>query len=252
MILTIAMIKKLVGILILTGISFAAISQDTEPKKRNSRPDLPGIFTLELGLNRGLQAPKDFSLGFWGSRTINFYYQYEMRILKSRFSFVPGIGVSLERFKFKNGYILSYPEEGRDSVVFLSPSETKDIYPGLRKVHLVTNYLEMPLELRYSSKPDDPARSFKISGGFRLGYMYDAYNKLKYKENGEVKQVKDKQFYNLNRFRYGVYGRVGLGNVSLFCYYNLTPLFKEGKGVHQNGVPNDFNTMTIGLSLAAF
>jgi hypothetical protein len=82
--------------------------------------------------------------------------------------------------------------------------------------------------------------------------MYDAYNKLKYKEHGEVKQVKDKQFYNLNRFRYGVYGKLGLGNVSLFCYYNLTPLFKEGKGIYSNGVAKDFNTMTIGISLAAF
>ncbi len=261
-ILIIAMIKKLVGLLLFAGISFAAISQDTQPqvttpqesapKKQYSRPDLPGIFTLELGLNRGLQAPSKFDLGFWGSRTINVYYQYELRILKSRFSFVPGIGLSLERFKFRNGYILGYPATNKDSVVMQAPADTKDIFPGLRKVQLVNNYIEIPLELRYSSKPEDPTRSFKVSAGFRVGYMYDAFNKIKYKEDGEVKQLKDKQFYNLNRLRYGVYGKVGLGNVSLFCYYNLSPLFEEGKGFYTNGKANDFNTMTIGLSLAAF
>ena len=246
------MIKRLAGILLLTGISFAAISQDAEPKKRYTRPDLPGIFTLERGLNRGLQAPSDFSVGFWGSRTINFYYQYEFRILKSRFSFVPGIGLSLERFKFKNGYILGYSGDAQDSVELRSPTEMKDIYPNLKKVQLINNYIDVPLEVRYSSKPEDPSRSFKLSAGFRFGYMYDAYNKIKYKQDGEMKQVKDKQFYNLNRFRYGVFGKLGLGNVSLFCYYNLTPLFQVDKGFVTNGVTNNFNTMTIGLSLAAF
>jgi hypothetical protein len=133
-----------------------------------------------------------------------------------------------------------------------SPAETRDAYPGLRKTQLITNYIDMPLELRYSSKPEDPARSFKIAAGFRVGYMYDAFNKIKYKADGEVKQVKDKQFHNLNRFRYGMYGKVGLGNVSLFCYYNLSPLFEAGKGFYTNGKADDFNTMTIGISLAAF
>lgn len=246
------MIKKLAGILLLTGTSFAAISQDSATKKRYSRPDLPGIFTVELALNRGLDAPDNFDLGLWGSRTINIYYQYEIRILKSKFSLVPGIGVSLERFKFRNGHILQYAGASDDSVMLLAPADSKDLYPNLRKVQLINNYIDLPVELRFTSNPDDPARSLKISVGARIGYMYDAFNKLKFKQDGEVKQIKDKQFYNLNRIRYGVYGKIGIGNISLFGYYNVSPMFKEGKGFQEAGIPNDFNTMTIGISLAAF
>ena len=75
---------------------------------------------------------------------------------------------------------------------------------------------------------------------------------MKYKESGETKQLKNKQNFNLTRFRYGVYGKLGIGNFSLFGYYNLTPLFKEGEGLWEAGSVNDFQTMTVGISLSAF
>src|SRR5690606_14594695 len=121
------------------------------------------------------------------------------------------------------------------------------------KSQLITNFIDIPVELRFTSKPNDPNRAFKIGVGGRIGYMYDAFTKMKYKPAGEeVKQLKDKQNFNLTRFRYGVYGRLGLGNFSLFAYYNLTPLFEEGKGLWENGRPVDFQTITVGISLASF
>ena len=90
--------------------------------------------------------------------------------------------------------------------------------------------------------------------------MYDAFTKIKYEEYGDVKKLKSKEDFNLNRIRYGLSARIGIGNFSLFGYYNLTPLFKDGKGIsdisgtppNTTAVKNDFNTMTIGISLASF
>jgi hypothetical protein len=82
--------------------------------------------------------------------------------------------------------------------------------------------------------------------------MYDAFTKVKYKEDGEVRKFKDNQNFNLNRFRYGVFAKIGIGNFSLFGYYNISPLFEEGKGIYEGNKANDFNTMTIGVSLASF
>ena len=170
--------------------------------------------------------------------------------MNSKFSFVPGIGLSLERFKFKNNAILAYPADNRDSVLLLSVADHQ--ISTIRKSQLITNYIEVPLDLRYTLNPDDPARSFKISIGGRVGYLYDAFTKIKYKEDGEAKQVKDKQNFNLNRFRYGVSAKIGFGNFALFGYYNLNTLFKEDKGLYQNGRPMDFNTFTAGISLSSF
>jgi hypothetical protein len=249
------MTLKIASLVILLGISIPVLAQEETPKKFSRRPDIPGTFALEFGFNSALSAPTEFSLGFYGSRSVNLYYQYDMRILKSNFSFVPGIGLSLERFKFNNDNTLGYDGADLESIVMVPPA-TSGI-PGIKKSQLITNYIDVPLEIKYSTNPDDPARSFKISVGGRIGFMYDSFTKIKYKEDGESKKIKNKEDFNLNKVRYGLTARIGVGNFSLFGYYNLTPLFEEGKGLSdtidaQTKVKNDFNTLTIGISLASF
>jgi hypothetical protein len=124
--------------------------------------------------------------------------------------------------------------------------------PDIKKSMLVTNYIEVPLELRYTLNPEDPSRSFHLGVGGRIGWMYDSFNKIKYKEDAETKILKDKQNYNLNRIRYGLLGRLGFGGFSMFCYYNLSPLFEKGNGIQTDNVSNDFNTLTFGLSVSNF
>lgn len=262
------MIKKIAVIIVLSGISFAAFCQETnqpaptQPENAKPlnlkpadpstvRPDIPGIFTLEFGFNQDMSGPTDFSLGFFGSRTVNVYYQYELRLFKSPISIVPGIGFSFERYRFKNNYVMGYTNTTSDQVTLIAPG-TGAPYPNVRKSLLVTNYLDVPVEIRYTMKPDDPTRSFKIAVGGRIGYLFDPFSKVKYKEDSEVKKIKDKQDFNLTRIRYGLTGRIGFGNFALFGYYNLTPLFEKGKGLQTNDESNDFSTMTIGISLSSF
>jgi hypothetical protein len=245
------MIQKIACIALLIALSYGATAQSKETgKKRYGRPDLPGTFVMELGFNRGIGAPSNFSLGLLGSRTLNIYYQYDIRILKSRFSLVPGIGFSLERFKFKNNGVLAYNSAASDSLQIVTALQAG--VPGLKKSQLITNYLDIPVEIRYSSNPDDPGRSFKLSAGARIGYMFDSFTKVKYKDDGEKKHLKDKQNFDLTRIRYGLFGKIGIGNFSVFTYYNMTPLFKTGKGPGQKGIVTDFNTFTVGISLASF
>lgn len=243
------MIRKISLLIVFIGLLFSAFGQEKTTKKTSARPDIPGVFNIEYGFNFAPTAPKDFDANFFGSTTFNLYYQYEFRILKSNFSFVPGIGFSFERFKFKNGYVLTnFP--GTDSVKMLS--RTPAGYPNLKKSKLITNYVEVPLELRYNFNPEDPARSFKISVGGRIGYLFDSFTKVKYREDGQTKKMKDKQNFNLSEFRYGLTGRVGFGSFSIFGYYNLNPLFEKNKGPVLNKEITDFSTFTVGLSLASF
>ena len=241
------MMKKTLGLILFTGLCFNALSQTTESKPRSGRPDIPGTFVLELGVNRTPGAPSNVSLGLWGSRTLNVYYQYDVRILNSRFSLVPGIGLSLERFKFKNFRSLGY---SGDSLMLMLPNELG--LPDMRKTQLVTNYIDIPLELKYSSKPEDPARSFKLSVGGRIGYLFDSFTKIKFKVDGDTYKIKNKQDWNLNRVRYGVFGKIGIGNFSVFTYYNLTDLFQDDGALWENKQQTNFNTFTVGISLSSF
>jgi hypothetical protein len=245
-------VKKLLafsfGMLVLT---LAACAQESAPmpQRKYARPDIPGTFLVELGLNLPFDRPNQFKLGVLGSRTANVYYQYDMRILKSKISFHPGIGVSLERYRFKNNYVLDY--DNNNALSMITP---KDYGHSVRKSQLITNYLEIPVELRYSTNPEDPTRSFKISVGARGGILFNSFTKVKYTEDGDKVKIKNKQPYQLNQFRYGVYAKIGAGNFSLFGYYNLTPVFKTGRGpvLNSTDTPTEMQNFTIGISLSSF
>jgi hypothetical protein len=231
------------------ALSVSAQESTPTPQRKYARPDIPGTFVVELGLNQPLDRPEKFQLGFWGSRTANIYYQYDMRILKSKISFHPGIGVSLERYKFKNNYVLDY--DNTNTLTMLTP---KEYGQSVRKSQLITNYLEIPLELRYSTNPEDPTRSFKISVGARGGMLFSSFTKVKYTEDGDKVKIKNKQPYDLNQFRYGVFAKIGAGNFSLFGYYNLTPVFKTGRApvTSTTDTPAEMQNFTVGISLSSF
>ncbi|MFW5761121.1 MAG: PorT family protein, partial [Cyclobacteriaceae bacterium] len=59
------------------------------------------------------------------------------------------------------------------------------------------------------------------------GILYDSHTKIKYVVDGETRKIKEKQQLGVNRFRYGVHGRVALGAVSVFYYQNLSELFND-------------------------
>ncbi len=252
------MMSRWVMFLAFVLVSLAGYSQEQakekvlEPekvaKKKTKRPDVPGSIVVELGINiKSGITPADFQKGLWGSRTLNVYYQYPIRLFKTKFSFQPGIGLSLERWKFTNNYTLptvpiadgSYP---------LVPAV--NLYPGgsIQRSQLINNYIEVPIEFRFDTTPEDIARSFNISVGARFGVLYDTFTKVDYRDNAENKSTKDKQTHGVNAFRYGLTGRMGVAGFCLFYYWNLTPMFDAGLGPNQTTM----SSATVGISISGF
>jgi hypothetical protein len=84
------MIQKAFAFLVCLSISLSAVSQET---KKAKRPDLPGSFIIEFGFNTAQgSTPANFDQGVWGSRTLNLYYQYPIRLWKTKFRFNPALG----------------------------------------------------------------------------------------------------------------------------------------------------------------
>lgn len=238
------MSRMLTLLALLVLVSGALFGQ--EKKKKAARPDIPGSFMVDFGFNHAMKEPAEFQQAFWGSRTVNFYYQYPIHFGHSKYSFNPGVGISLERWKFKNEFTLAEVNTNGDLTYSLVSANT--IYPNVKKSMLVTNYLEAPLEFRYDTNPEDIARSFSVAVGARVGFLFDSFTKIKYKEDGQTKKIKDKQDWGLNPYRYGVYSRVGIGAFNFFCFYNLTTVFQENKGPSNTGM----NSLTFGISLNGF
>lgn len=243
------MIKKVSFFILFTVLVTAATAQGdaTPPAKKKGRPNIPGTFAVDIGFN--LPTEKNgFNTNPFGSRTLNIYYYYDYRIGKSNFSIHPGIGFGLERYKFNNDKTLGYTGIDGDVLQMVLVSTVLPNASSLKKTQLITNYIDVPIEVRFNTNPDDPGHSFKVSLGFKFGVLYDSFTKLKYREDSETKKLKDKQNYNLNPIRYGPLFRIGFGSFSAYANYTLSPLFKDGKGP-DGAVINNF---TVGLTLAAF
>lgn len=261
------MIKKLIPLAIGITLSIGTLAQTT---KKSGRPDIPGTFVMDIGVNRLTDAPNKLKYGLWGSRTANVYYLYDMRIGKSKFTFHPGIGLGTDRLKLQK--FSDY--QPTDTTIRTSPTLMLNsqgntafvtaahyIYDGdtlhmadysksyiTKKSIISATYLDIPVELRFNTNPEDPARSFKVAIGGRAGYLINPHTKIKYKENGELKKLKEHQDFNLSRFRYSVYLKLYMGNFNFFCYYNLNPMFEGKKGPSQTQT----SSYTVGISLASF
>lgn len=226
-------------------ITTSAIAQDET--KKVSRINIPGSFLVDIGVNRGISAPDNFETGFWGSRTINLYYQYPIRLWNTKFSLVPGMGLGMDRFKLTNNYTLN-PKPGTDGTFALIRADSSILYPGTKKSMIIANYFDVPVELRFDTRPEDISRSFSVAVGARAGVLLDAFTKIKYKSNGETKTIKDKQNHGLNDIRYGLYTRIGIGGFAWFFQYNSSSLFKTDTGPNKTTM----NTFTAGISLNGF
>ena len=103
---------------------------------------------------------------------------------------------------------------------------------------LSTQYMEIPLELRYRTQTKYP---FRFYLGTKMGYMTRAYYNLN-EEN--VDAYKRRNLDELDRLKYGVTFRVGYGLINLYTYYGLNGLMpsKRQKGINQ---------LSFGISLMA-
>lgn len=234
---------SLLLVFVLTA-GLTAQAQDSE-KPKVYRPDIPGNFLIDFGVNGTVLGPKNFTIGWFGSRSVNLYYYYPIRFGKSKFSFTPGIGLGMDRFKFKTAYFVAdtLRDGNFEMVRNFRPDST--VYKGLKKSILGMQYLDIPLEFRFSVNPEDEARTFWVAVGGRVGFLFNPYTKIKGKDDGERYTYKYKFNHGLNTLRYGPSIRAGIGNFNIFGFYNLTPLFAKDKGPDKTTM----TTFSMGISL---
>lgn len=219
-------------------------------QEKAGRPDIPGDLMIEFGFNWAKEAVSGYGFKTMGSRTFNAYYLYDMNLGESAFSFHPGIGIGTEKYKFDENITLGYGPDslGNTVVQFVQLDSIYGVGTNYKKSQLNANYFDIPIEIRWRSKKYDPKGSLKITVGGKIGFLMDSKTKVKYAESGENKISKQKERYELYGIRYGVYGKLGFGGFSAFCYYGLSDLFQKDKGP----MATTMYPITFGLSLALF
>jgi hypothetical protein len=223
--------KKILLILtILFGITLATFSQETEPIKKESKikkalesDSKDRLFVVLNHDNLFHQETNGFATQ-WYSRGMGVYFMWDFQIKKSEFSIAPGIGYNHAAY-FHNGGIQE-DSAGISFPTIYNLAEDDDF--GRAKMSL--HYIEVPIELRFRHKFKN-ALSLKIAVGIKGSVKVGASSKeVKMGPNDYFKQYDVTNYKDFNTWRVGPTLRMGYGAVNLIMYYDLLPLFKEGRG----------------------
>lgn len=145
------------------------------------------------------------------------------------FSFGIGIGIGSTNMIFKKMNV------GITASTAKLPFTALDAADHFKKYKLSLSYLEVPLEIRFSSKPSTPNKSVKFAIGGKIGTLINAHTKGKTLEdknnkviNTYIEKENNKKYFNTTRFS-GT-ARIGYGVFSLFGAYQLNNVLKDAVG----------------------
>ncbi|MCH8318848.1 MAG: PorT family protein [Bacteroidetes bacterium] len=212
--------KLLFAILCMTVL--LATAQDKE--KAKLYPPVKKVnFTDDYTWNTWLNVPDSIKLK-GTSRGFNFYIMRNFELGKS-FEFSIGLGFGNSNIFFDKS-IISYDDSS--NTVFIDTITFKSY-------KLSTTYIDLPLELRFKTKPNASQKSFKIAIGGKIGYLINSHTKFKGEDylninGGSELRHKILNIKNIAKVRYGATARIGYGNVYLFAYYSLSTVFEKDKG----------------------
>ena len=158
----------------------------------------------------------DFDQTYGGSLNLNLHaIRHRLPIIKDVVGLEYGLSIAWKQYKFSNDFRIL-----EDTI----PFTVEDDGTQYKKNKLKTTFLEIPVMLTIT-----PGRksNFYISGGMYGGVLLGAKQKLKDNDGNKIK-IKDD--FNLNKFRYGMVGRIGFGPFAVYAQLALNDLFKEGQG----------------------
>lgn len=245
-------------IILFCACSFTSFAQDEkvkEVKKKikvnpwvEGRPNIPGNFYLQLGVNSVSGMPDTLSLKTAKSRSVGLIYTRDIRIGKSKFSFHPGIGANFEKYSFDDSQTLVAGYSDLDESFSTSIRLTDLVGAAVvKKSVLAVNTIEAPFELRWHLN-DNFEKGLNVGIGGQLGYVWNQHTKGKYVRDDKRMKYKNQDQYGISKFRYGGIFRLGVGSVSLLYKYDLNDLFYKDRGpAGTNGAQSQSFYLTIDL-----
>ncbi|GAC1382129.1 MAG: hypothetical protein NVSMB45_07870 [Ginsengibacter sp.] len=171
---------------------------------------------------------KSHQSGF--SRGFNAYVMFDKPFRTNpKFSLGIGVGVSTSNIAFKNMNV------DIKSASTKLPFSAVDSTNHFKRYKLSLGYLEAPIELRYSSNPEENNKSWKIALGVKIGTLVNVHTKGKdlYDKNNRVlntytEKESNKRFFNSTRI--STTARIGYGIFSIFGSYQIGNVIKDVAG----------------------
>jgi Outer membrane protein beta-barrel domain len=226
--------------LLLAISSFAQLENNPLDKKKDwkkidlsKRPS--DHFMLQFGYHGWANGPDSIrTTGF--SNSFNVYLLFDFPFKSSpKLSVAVGGGLAFDNMNFNQTTIdLKQPQ-----AVFFN----KDTVNQFKRYKMGTGFFEIPLELRFSSNPENMNRGFKAAIGAKVGVGFNGYVMANVERDanglgGYKTKEKDRTHFNTPRIAGTL--RLGYGNFTAFGSYTFNTIFKDGRGP-------SINTWSVGL-----
>lgn len=236
-------IPKGVGLLVVTIMLFtvnlisAQDIQETEENEKSkkglegARPDLPGVLGFDLGFMIASDFEDPIAMKIWPSIYFRGYYKWDLYLGNSNFSVHPGISFASETYTFKDNVNFA-SEPGIDEFETVVIGLDSILRPGaeIKRSQFNAVYFGIPIEITYRTNKEIPKKAFKVTVGVNLDARIDSKARVRYKEDGQNKTLKQKEKYDLSWYRVNLTGRFAYASVGVFFNYSITPLFEGDNG----------------------
>lgn len=235
--------KKIV-LLLLASLSVFTLAAQTKKKMGGFTSQTGDHFMVQLTSDHWMGTPDSIKSHMKGlARGLNVYVMLDQRFKSNpHFSVAFGLGVGSSSMYFKN---MSIDVKSKTNKL---PFNNLDTLNHFKKYKLSTAFLEVPLELRFSSNPENDGKSIKAAIGVKVGTLLNVHTKGKSLQDASGKVINSytaketgKGFFNSTRI--AATARVGYGNFSLAASYQLNNIFKDG-------VAADIKLFQIGLCIS--
>lgn len=149
-------------------------------------------------------------------------FQQSFGIIGRSLGMITGLGLEFTNYVFDGNNSIE-----KDATGYIVPT-----YPPykLDKSKLTTSYLTVPLLLEFQFPGNKRSNRLYMNAGVVGGIKLGSKTKIKYKENGDKQDKKNKNDFNLNALRYGFTGRIGIKHLSIYGTYYPVALFEKNKG----------------------
>lgn len=183
---------------------------------------------IQIGHTSWAGVPDTIAMGKF-SKSFNMYFMLDFPFKSNqKMSLGVGVGVGSDHLRFSKVNI-GIKEIG-STLHFTNVRDTNHY----KKTKLATSYAEVPLEIRYSTDPEN-GKGLKLGLGVRVGTLINAHTRNVDWENRNGKllnefSIKHSSTRYFNKTRLVGTFRVGYGNLSVFSSYQLNPTLKDGVG----------------------
>ncbi|MDR2937260.1 MAG: outer membrane beta-barrel protein [Rikenellaceae bacterium] len=151
-----------------------------------------------------------------GSDNVNFDFLLQYRF-NGWFSFMPGLGMEVNNFRWDNNMYLAKGDNG-----VIGPVYVED---NLRKSKMVTGYLNVPMLFKIKFSQYNRKAPY-IYGGVIGGGRIFCYDKIK--EGGNKDRMRGN--LNLRNFHWGYTVGIGIRGLSIYARYYPQSIFRPGEG----------------------